>query len=70
MKKTNDFVRSLDPTRPVYNHACGKTGDVYTLNNYLGWPEIQDLREWLKVLGRLKGKQAAFYGGTSHPVSR
>lgn len=49
MLKSNEFVRSLDPTRPTYNHACGKTGEVYNLNNYLGWPELQDLREWLRV---------------------
>ena len=49
MLKSNAFVRSLDPTRPTYNHACGKTGEVYNLNNYLGWPELQDLREWLRV---------------------
>ena len=47
--KTNAFVRSLDPTRPTYNHAGGKTGEIYNLNNYLGWPELQDLREWLRV---------------------
>ncbi len=47
--RTNEFVRSLDPTRPTYNHACGKIGEIYTLNNYLGWPEPQDLREWLRV---------------------
>jgi beta-galactosidase len=49
MLKSNAFVRSLDPTRPTYNHACGKTGEIYNLNNYLGWPELQDLREWLRV---------------------
>lgn len=49
MLKSNAFVQSLDPTRPTYNHACGKTGSVYNLNNYLGWPELQDLREWLRV---------------------
>ncbi len=46
---SNAFIRSLDPTRSTYNHACGKTGEIYTLNNYLGWPEQQDLREWLRV---------------------
>ena len=49
MLKSNVFVRSIDPTRPTYNHACGKSGEVYNLNNYLGWPELQDLREWLRV---------------------
>lgn len=47
--RSNAFVRSLDPTRHTYNHACGKIGELYTLNNYLGWPELQDLREWLRV---------------------
>jgi hypothetical protein len=49
MLKSNRFVASLDPTRASYNHACGKTGAIYNLNNYLGWPELQDLREWLRV---------------------
>ncbi len=48
MLKSNRFVYSLDPTRPTYNHACGKTGAIYNLNNYLGWPELQDQREWLR----------------------
>lgn len=46
---SNRFVRSVDPSRHTYNHACGITGEMYTLNNYLGWPEQQDLREWLRV---------------------
>ncbi|HNX34381.1 MAG TPA: hypothetical protein PKM57_07130 [Kiritimatiellia bacterium] len=49
MLKSNAFVASLDPSRPSYNHACGKSGAIYNLNNYLGWPELQDLREWLRV---------------------
>ncbi|MBR0459813.1 MAG: hypothetical protein IJJ26_11305 [Victivallales bacterium] len=46
---SNRFVRSIDPSRHTYNHACGISGEIYTLNNYLGWPEQQDLREWLRV---------------------
>ena len=49
MLKSNAYVRSIDPSRHTYNHACGKTGEIYNLNNYLGWPEIQDHREWLRV---------------------
>ncbi len=45
---SNERMSALDPTRPNYNHACGKIGSIYTLNNYLGWPELQDLREWLR----------------------
>lgn len=46
--QTNEFVTKFDPTRPNYNHASGKIGQVYTLNNYLGFPEHQDIREWLR----------------------
>ncbi|MBR0460213.1 MAG: hypothetical protein IJJ26_13335 [Victivallales bacterium] len=46
---SNRYVRSVDPSRHTYNHACAITGEMYTLNNYLGWPEQQDLREWLRL---------------------
>ncbi len=46
---SNAFVEALDPTRKTYNHAGGDTGNIYTLNNYLCWPQPQDLREWLRV---------------------
>lgn len=69
MLKSNAFVTSLDPTRPTYNHACGKSGAIYNLNNYLGWPELQDLREWLRVWAEngdkplLMAEQAVPYPG-------
>ncbi len=69
MLKSNAFVGSLDDTRPTYNHACGKTGAIYNLNNYLGWPELQDLREWLRVWAQradkplLMAEQATPYPG-------
>ncbi|NOY83185.1 MAG: hypothetical protein GXP31_19500 [Kiritimatiellaeota bacterium] len=46
---SNAFVETLDPTRKTYNHAGGDTGNIYTLNNYLCWPQPQDLREWLRT---------------------
>ena len=66
MTGSNNVVRKLDPTRPVYNHACGKTGDVYNLNNYLGWPEMQDIREWLKYWAK-EGIKPLFMAEHAHP---
>ncbi len=45
----NAFIRKLDPTRGIYVHASGNAGEIYTINCYLGWPQLQDLREWLHV---------------------
>ncbi len=44
-----NLLKSIDPTRYVYHHACGNMGDVYTTNNYLCWPNLQDIRQWLHV---------------------
>ena len=66
MLKSNAFVRSLDPTRPTYNHACGKSGEIYNLNNYLGWPELQDLREWLRVWAE-RGEKPLFMAEQATP---
>ncbi len=49
LERSNQLMREIDPTRPTYNHACGNAGEIYTLNNYLCWPQTQDLREWLHV---------------------
>jgi hypothetical protein len=36
----------LDP-RPVYHHACGNLGDIYTLNCYIGPSSpLQERSEW------------------------
>ncbi|MBI4978728.1 MAG: hypothetical protein HZC28_14710 [Spirochaetes bacterium] len=43
------IMKSIDPARGAYHHASGNMGDLYTLNNYLCWPEEQDLREWLSI---------------------
>gem|GEM_PF-1604031 len=48
-EESSRVMAAIDPTRPSYHHACGNAGDIYTLNNYLCWPEPQDLREWLAV---------------------
>lgn len=47
--RSSQLMAAVDPTRATYHHACGNAGTVYTLNNYLCWPEPQDLREWLAV---------------------
>lgn len=66
---SNDYVNSIDPSRHTYNHASGRIGEIYSLNNYLGWPELQDLREWLRVWAKngdkpfLLAEQATPYPG-------
>ncbi len=49
MAKSNAFVEKLDPTRKTYNHASANFSNIYSLNNYLNWPQPQDLREWLRI---------------------
>jgi len=40
------IVRSIDP-RPIYHHACGNFGDIYTLNCYIGpTSPVQEREEW------------------------
>ena len=40
------IVQTIDP-RPVYHHACGNFGDIYTLNCYIGpTSPIQEREEW------------------------
>jgi len=40
------LAQTLDP-RPLYHHACGNFGDIFTLNCYLGpTPPLQEREEW------------------------
>ena len=48
-EKSSKIMESIDSTRKTWHHACGNTANIYTLNNYLCWPELQDVREWLYV---------------------
>lgn len=41
------IAKELDPTRPVYHHASGYAGDIYTINNYLNWAPIQERSDYL-----------------------
>ena len=41
--------RQLDPTRPVFIHHGGDSGDVYTLNYYLNFTPLQEREEWLST---------------------
>ena len=42
------IARELDPTRPIYHHAGGNLGDVYTVNCYLNWSPRQERADWLE----------------------
>ncbi|MFW5839184.1 MAG: sugar-binding domain-containing protein [Planctomycetota bacterium] len=41
-----DFVRSLDPTRPVFTHQGAYVGDVHTANMYLNFIPLQEREQW------------------------
>lgn len=43
-----NIARKLDPSRPIYHHAGGNIGEVYTLNCYLNWAPRQERADWLE----------------------
>ncbi|MDP3849125.1 MAG: glycoside hydrolase family 2 TIM barrel-domain containing protein [Luteolibacter sp.] len=45
--KAMRWIKEVDPTRPVFMHAGGPVGDVYTSNNYLCLIPLQEREEWL-----------------------
>lgn len=40
-------IKEVDPSRPVFMHAGGPVGDLYTANNYLCLTALQEREEWL-----------------------
>ena len=40
-------IKKLDPSRPVFIHHGGASGDVYTLNHYLNMIPLQEREEYL-----------------------
>ena len=48
-KRTEDIVRRLDGTRPIYHHSSGNCGQLYTSNCYLNFVPIQERSDWLET---------------------
>ncbi len=46
-RKAIQWIKAIDPTRPVFMHAGGPVGDIYTSNNYLCLNPLQEREEWL-----------------------
>lgn len=42
-----EWLKTLDPSRPVTSHANSNVGDFQTSNNYLGLLPLQEREEWL-----------------------
>ncbi len=40
-------IRNVDPTRPVFMHAAGRIGDIYSVNHYLNILPLQEREEML-----------------------
>ena len=41
------LAKAVDPTRPIFVHAGGRLGDVFTVNHYLNLLPLQEREEWL-----------------------
>lgn len=41
------IAKAVDPTRPIFVHAGGRLGDVFTVNHYLNLIPLQEREEWL-----------------------
>ena len=41
------LAKAVDPTRPIFVHAGGRLGDVFTVNHYLNLIPLQEREEWL-----------------------
>ncbi|MBD3175642.1 MAG: hypothetical protein GF320_10715 [Armatimonadia bacterium] len=44
-----EIARSIDPTRPIFNHHGADIGDLHTCNNYLCLIPLQEREEWLST---------------------
>jgi beta-galactosidase len=60
-------LRSFDPTRPIFIHHGGNSGDVYTMNHYLNMIPLQEREEWLSEYAR-KGDMPLMYVEFGTPV--
>jgi beta-galactosidase len=62
-----DVLKAIDPTRPVFIHHGGATGDVYTMNHYLNMIPLQEREEWLSTYV-VKGDMPIMYVEFGTPV--
>lgn len=58
--QTEEIVRSIDPTRPVYHHESGNLGAWHTCNIYLDWAPRQERSDWLEGWSRT-GRKPLFF---------
>ncbi len=50
--KVEALIKSVDPTRLIYHHQGGATGDVQTSNLYLNWVPLAEQEEYLSDWSR------------------
>jgi beta-galactosidase len=61
-------IKEIDPTRPVFIHNGGPSGDIYTINNYLNFIPLQEREEWLSHYAK-NGDMPLWYVEFGTPVS-
>jgi beta-galactosidase len=61
-------MKEIDPTRPIFIHNGGPSGDIYTINNYLNFIPLQEREEWLSSYAK-NGDMPLWYVEFGTPVS-
>jgi beta-galactosidase len=61
-------LKEIDPTRPIFIHNGGPSGDIYTINNYLNFIPLQEREEWLSHYAK-HGDMPLWYVEFGTPVS-
>lgn len=51
-RKKIEWLKRLDPTRPVASHDGANIGDFHAMNNYLDFIPLQEREEWLSEWAR------------------
>lgn len=44
--ESENYIRSVDPSRLIYHHAGGNFGEIMTSNFYINWPPLQELADY------------------------
>lgn len=61
-------VKEIDPTRAIFIHNGGPSGDIYTINNYLNFIPLQEREEWLSNYAK-NGDMPLWYVEFGTPVN-
>ncbi len=55
-RESEEMLKQIDNSRPIYHHACGNYGQAHTSNMYLCFSPLQEKSEWPSIWAK-KGKK-------------